>query len=75
MKKIFALAFVAMFGAALLVSCTKKQTNPTLGEEMKELSQDNAELIDVTGDTVIQQPDGQTQVVTEVTATPEDVAQ
>ena len=84
MKKVFFYTFVCLFSAGFVTSCgscdeekcekeNQPATQPTEQEAQQVLSQDNAELIDVENAQVVTEPNGDQQVLTEVTATPEVV--
>ena len=81
-KHIFSFAIIALITAGIFVSCSSKdcqeacdktQTQPTVGEELNALSDDDAYAVDLTGSEVITNSNGTQQVVTEGTFTPEDV--
>lgn len=86
MKKFATFAMVAMMTAGVMTSCTKKDsasdaTKSTSAQvkeaittdEVKDVTNANAYLVDVKGDTVITNADGTKSVVTLDTMTPETV--
>ena len=81
MKKSLTLAMMAIFGVTVLAtSCNKAdRTEAEANNPEVTLSQDLQDgtpvMVDVENDTIIKNANGQEQIVTEVTATPETTTQ